>query len=144
MDYKQIITNILPSLITAFVSIIALITSYKATKNSSKQAYYNNIDNMLFTQKEKVADQLAEKASILLTKCDPNVLNTIINEIVPRQITHEENAAIRKYLLGISDEIQTYTNIIKMLTYSIFDNRTMLNMFNDVSQELDANNSACY
>ena len=81
---------------------------------------------MRFTQKEKVADQIAEKAAILLTKCDPNVLNTVINEIVPRPISHEENGKIRRYLLGIADEIQTYSNVIKMLSYSIFDSEEML------------------
>lgn len=119
MNYGKIITNILPALITALVSIIAMITSYKASKNTQKQSYNNNVDSMRFTQKEKVADQIAEKSAILLTKCDPNVLNTIINEIVPRPISHEENGNIRRYLLGIADEIQTYSNIIKMLSYSI-------------------------
>ena len=126
MDTEKILENVLPALITGFVSIIALITSYKAAKNSSKQSYNNNVDSMKFTQKEKVADQLAEKAAILLTKCDPNVLNTLINEIVPRSISHEENANIRRRFLGISDEIQTLSNIIKMLTYSIFDSEEFL------------------
>ena len=98
MNYGKIITNILPALITALVSIIAMITSYKASKNTQKQSYNNNVDSMRFTQKEKVADQIAEKSAILLTKCDPNVLNTIINEIVPRPISHEENGNIRRYL----------------------------------------------
>ena len=86
MDYGKFITNVLPTLITAFVSTIAMITSYKASKNAQKQSYDNNVDSMRFTQKEKVADQIAEKAAILLTKCDPNVLNTVINEVVPRTI----------------------------------------------------------
>ena len=98
---------------------------------------------MRFTQKEKVADQIAEKAAILLTKCDPNVLNTVINEIVPRPISHEENGKIRRYLLGIADEIQTYSNVIKMLSYSIFDSEEMLRKLEKVWNEkvYEANNT---
>lgn len=110
MDYEKIISSVLPALITAFVSTIAMITSYKAAKNAQKQSYNNNVDSMRFTQKEKVADRIAEKAAILLTKCDPNVLNTVINEIIPRPISHEENGNIRRYLLGIADED---TNLFK-------------------------------
>lgn len=143
MKIQELLFTILPALITAFVSIIALITSYKAAKNSAKQSYNNNVDSMRFTQKEKVADQISEKAAILLTKCDPNVLNSVINEIVPRNISHEENANIRKYLLGISDDIQTYSNIIKMLTYSIFDGKEMLMKLDDIGQKLDSVNYKC-
>lgn len=143
MKSQELLLTILPALITAFVSTIALITSYKATKNSTKQSYNNNVDSMRFTQKEKVADQISEKAAILLTKCDPNVLNSVINEIVPRNISHEENANIRKYLLGISDDIQTYSNIIKMLTYSIFDSEEMLMKLDSVGQKLDGVNDKC-
>ncbi len=141
--FTDVLISIIPTLITALVSIIALITSYKAAKNSAKQSYNNNVDSMKFAQKEKVADQLAEKSAILLTKCDPNVLNTVINEITPRTISHEENAIIRKYLLGISDEIQTLTNIIKMLAYSIFDNEIMLNKIGDIGKKLDEVNKQC-
>ncbi len=137
MKNQELLLNIFPTLITAFVSIIAMITSYKAAKNSTKQSYNNNVDSMRFTQKEKVADQISEKAAILLTKCDPNVLNTVINEIVPRNISHEENANIRKYLLSISDDIQTYSNIIKMLTYSIFDSDEMLRKLENIGHKLD-------
>ena len=143
MNYGKIITNILPALITALVSIIAMITSYKASKNTQKQSYNNNVDSMRFTQKEKVADQIAEKSAILLTKCDPNVLNTIINEIVPRPISHEENGNIRRYLLGIADEIQTYSNIIKMLSYSIFDSEEMLGKLEKVWNKMDAVDNKC-
>lgn len=143
MDMEKIIESILPALITGFVSIIALITSYKAAKNASIQSYNNNVDSMKFTQKEKVADQLAEKTAILLTKCDPNVLNTVINEIVPRSISHEENAHIRRKLLGISDEIQTLSNIIKMLTYSIFDSEEFLRKLEDVGNKLDIVSCKC-
>lgn len=137
MDMEKIIASVLPALITGFVSMIALITSYKAAKNASKQSYNNNVDSMRFTQKEKVADQIAEKSAVLLTKCDPNVLNTVINEIVPHSISHEENAAIRRRLLGIADEIQTLTNVIKMLTYSIFDSEEMLEKLENVGGKLD-------
>lgn len=143
MDMGKILESILPALITGFVSIIALITSYKAAKNASVQSYNNNVDSMKFTQKEKVADQLSEKIAILLTKCDPNVLNTVINEIVPRSISHEENAYIRGKLLGISDEIQTLSNIIKMLTYSIFDSEEFLRKLEDVGNKLDIVNCKC-
>lgn len=143
MDIQEILSDILPALMTAFVSTIAMITSYKATRNAATQSYNNNVDSMRFTQKEKVADQIAEKAAILLTKCDPNVLNTVINEIVPRPIDSAENGRMRKYLLGISDEIQTYSNIIKMLTYSIFDSKEMLSKFNDVGDKLDAVHDMC-
>ena len=143
MDMEKILESILPALITGFVSIIALITSYKAAKNASVQSYNNNVDSMKFTQKEKVADQLSEKMAILLTKCDPNVLNTVINEIVPRSISHEENAHIRGKLLGISDEIQTLSNIIKMLTYSIFDSEIFLRKLEDVGNKLDIVSCKC-
>lgn len=138
MNKIEIAIAFFPSLLTAFVSSIAIISSYKSSRNSSKQAYSNNVDNMRFTQKEKVADQIAEKSAILLTKCDPNVLNTIINEIVPRRISHEENRLMRTRLLGISDEVQTLSNIIKMLTYSIFDDENMLNKLDDIGGNLDA------
>lgn len=143
MNYEKIIMSVLPALITAFVSVIAMITSYKASKNTQKQSYSNNIDNMRFTQKEKVADQIADKAAILLTKCDPNVLNTVINEIMPRTISHEENGNIRRRLLGMSDEIQTYTNVIKMLSYSIFDNMETLRRFEKVWNNMDVVNKEC-
>lgn len=129
MDYGKFITNVLPTLITAFVSTIAMITSYKTSKNARKQSYDNNVDSMRFTQKEKVADRIAEKAVILLTKCDPSVLNTVINEVVPKTISHEENGNVRRYLSGIADEIQTYSNVIKMLSYSIFDSEEMLKKY---------------
>lgn len=143
MDMEKILMSVLPAIITGVVSLIALITSYKATKNASKQSYNNNVDNMRFTQKEKVADQLVEKASILLTKCDPNVLNTVINEIVPRSISHEENANVRRRLLGISDEIQTLSNIIKLLTFSIFDSEEFLRKLETAWNELDIVNDKC-
>ena len=50
MDYEKIISSVLPALITAFVSTIAMITSYKAAKNAQKQSYNNNVDSMRFTQ----------------------------------------------------------------------------------------------
>ena len=143
MNMEEILLSVLPALITGVVSMIALITSYKAAKNSSKQSYSNNIDSMKFTQKEKVADQLAEKSAVLLTRCDPNVLNTLINEIVPRSISHEENANIRRRLLGVADEIQTLSNIIKMLTYSVFDSVDFLKKLEDIGNKLDVVNKKC-
>ena len=46
---------------------------------------------------------------MLLTECNPNTLNTVINDIIPRESAHEENRVMRARLLGISDEIQTLT-----------------------------------
>lgn len=143
MDAEKILISVLPAFITGFVSMIALITSYKAAKNSTRQSYNNNVDSMKFTQKEKVADQVAEKSAILLTKCDPNVLNTVINELVPRPISHEENANVRRRLLGIADEIQTLSNIIKMLTYSVFDSEEFLRKLEDIGNKLDVVNEKC-
>lgn len=143
MDMEKIFVSVLPALITGFVSMLALITSYMAAKNTAKQSYNNNVDSMKFTQKEKVADQLTEKSAILLTKCDPNVLNTLINEIVPRSISHEENANIRNKLLGVADEIQTLSNIIKMLTYSVFDSEEFLRKLENIGNKLDVVNEKC-
>lgn len=143
MDNQNLFLNMLPTLITAFVSIIAMVVSYMSTRKSTKQSYNNNIYSMRFAQKEKVADQIAEKAAILLTKCDPSVLNTVINELVPRQISHEENANIRRYLLGIADEIQTYSNVIKMLSHSILDSKEMLSKLEKVWTEMDTTNQIC-
>lgn len=143
MGYGEIITNVLPTLITAFVSTIAMITSFIVSKNAQKQSYNNNVDSMRFAQKEKVADQIAEKAAILLSKCNPNVLNTVINEFIPRPISHEENGKIRRYLLGRADEIQTYSNVIKMLSYSIFDSEEMLKKLQKVWEEMDAVDKKC-
>lgn len=122
MDYNELLKGILPSMITAFVSIIALTINYKSSKNNIK---HNNVitdKNMNFTQKEKVADELIDKSSRLMTLCDPNVLNTIINDLVPKIISHDENARIRKKLLSYGDEIQTLTHIIKLNHYSISNN----------------------
>lgn len=139
----NIIQTILPSCITATVSILAIIVSYISSRHSLKMSINNNIYNMHFSQKEKVADQISEKAAVLLTKCNPNTLNTLINDIVPREISHEENRVIRAHLLGISDEIQTLSHIIKMLTYSIFDTEEMLYKFEDLSKKIDDVESMC-
>lgn len=143
MDIQTVFLDVLPSLITGFVSVLALITSYKSAENASRLSYSNNIDNMRFAQKEKVADQLAEKAAALLTKSDPNVLNTVINEIVPRQITHEENARIRRNLLKLADEIQTLSNVIKMLAYSVLDSQEFLDKIEDIGNKLDIVSENC-
>lgn len=139
----NILQVILPSTITATVSIVAIIVSYISSNNSLKNSYENNINNMRFSQKEKVVDQISEKVAALLTKCNPNTLNTLINDIVPREISHEDNRVIRTRLLGISDEIQTLSNTIKMLTYSIFDDKDMLSKFEDLSNKLDDVESRC-
>lgn len=132
----ELIKGILPSVITAVVSILALVINYKSTRYSIKQNSIINSKNMNFTQKEKLADQIVEKSSLLLTNCDPNRLNTIINGIVPKPISHEENATIRKQLLTISDDIQTLANIIKLLNYSIIS-QDNIKSFERLSNTLD-------
>lgn len=139
----ELIKTILPSIITATVSILAIIISYMSSRHSLKSSYTNSVNNMRFSQKEKVADQVSEKAAMLLTKCNPNTLNTVINDIVPREISHEENRVIRARLLGISDEIQTLSHIIKLLTYSIFDTEEMLSKFADLANKLDNVETQC-
>lgn len=66
----ELLKAIVPSAITAVVAIIALITSAYSSHKATKTSYSNNIDNMRFTQKEKISDQIIEKSSILLTKVD--------------------------------------------------------------------------
>lgn len=140
---SDIILSILPSVITAAVSILAIIFSYNSSNRTLIMSQSNNIDNMRFSQKDKVADKISEKSAELLSKCNPNTLNTLINNFVPNKITHEENRAIRNHLLGISDEIQTLCNVIKMLTYSILDTEEMLRKFKDLSNKLDDVESLC-
>lgn len=117
----ELLKAIIPSIITAVVAIIALITSAYSSHKATKTSYSNNIDNMRFTQKEKISDQIIEKSSVLLTKSDPNYLNTIINEITPREITVTEFTNIQKQLLSIIDEVQTLSTNIKLLSYAIKD-----------------------
>jgi len=92
----ELLKAIIPSVITAVVAIIALITSALSSHKATKATYNNNINNMRFTQKEKISDQIIEKASILLTKSDPNYLNTIINGITPMEISDSEFTSIQK------------------------------------------------
>lgn len=120
----ELLKAIIPSVITATVAIIALITSAYSSKKATKTSYSNNIDNMRFTQKEKISDQIIEKASLLITKADPNYLNTVINEIVPKEITDTEFTNIQTRLLSITDDIQTLSTNIKMLSYSIRESET--------------------
>lgn len=140
---NNVLISILPSVITATISALAIIVSYKSSKRTLIMSKSNNIDTMRFSQKDKVADQIAEKSAELLSKCNPNTLNTLINDIVPNRITHEENRVIRKRLLGVSDEIQTLCNVIKMLTYSIFDTEEMLRKFENMANKLDDVESLC-
>ena len=46
-------------------------------------------------------------------------------------------------MLGIADEIQTYSNVIKMLSYSIFDSEEMLRKLEKVWNEMDAVDNKC-
>lgn len=117
----ELLKAIIPSAITAVVAIIALVTSAYSSHKATKTSYNNNVDNMRFTQKEKISDQIIEKASILLTKSDPNYLNTIINGITPMEISDSEFTSVQKQLLSITDEIQTLSINIKLLSYTIRD-----------------------
>ncbi len=117
----ELLKTIIPPVITAVVTIIALITSAYSSYKATKTSYSNNIDNMRFTQKEKISDQIIEKSSILLTKSDPNYLNTIINGITPIKISDSEFTGIQNQLLSITDEIQTLSINIKLLSYTIRD-----------------------
>lgn len=138
MNYIEFFKVILPSAITAFVSIIALIINYKSSKNNIKHNNDITYKNMNFTQKEKVADELIEKSSRLMTLCDPNALNTIINDLVLESISHSDNAKIRKKLLSYGDEIQTLTHIIKLNHYSIsYSSKEELKQFEIVSYVMD-------
>ncbi len=65
MDYEKIITSVLPALITAFVSTIAMITSYKASKNAQKQSYNNNVVCVLL-KKKKLQTRLLKKQQFFL------------------------------------------------------------------------------
>lgn len=132
----ELLKAIIPSAITAVVAIIALITSAYSSHKATKTSYSNNIDNMRFTQKEKISDQIIEKASVLLTKTDPNYLNTIINEITPIEISKSEFTSIQKQLLSITDEIQTLSTNIKLLTYSIKDSNSEKLIYK-IYEELD-------
>lgn len=117
----ELLKAIIPSIITAIVAIIALITSAISSKKSNKTSYDISINNMRFTQKEKISDQFIEKSSVFLTKTDPNKLNTLINTLVPRTLTESEFSQEQEKLLSITDDIQTTATIIKMLLYCIRD-----------------------
>lgn len=131
----ELLKAIIPSVITASVAIIALITSAYSSKKATETSYSNNIDNMRFTQKEKISDQIIEKASLLLTITDPNYLNTIINKITPKEITDSEFTEIQSSLLSVSDNIQTLSTNIKLLSYSVREPQTeeiIFKIFNEM------------
>lgn len=130
----ELLKAIIPSLITAAVAIIALITSAYSAKKATETSYSNNIDNMHFAQKEKISDQIIEKASALITKTDPNYLNTVINEITPKEISDLEFTSIQTRLLSITDDIQTLSTNIKMLSYSIRESETETLIFKTFSE----------
>lgn len=142
-NFYDVMISAIPAIITAVVSVVALISSYKASKNATKQTYINNVDNMLFSQREKIADQISEKAALLLRKCDPNVLNTLINEIDPKPLSNAENAAIRTRLLSVSDEIATLSNIIKMLAVSILNTEELNFVFKEAAGKMDIASEQC-
>lgn len=133
----ELLKAIIPSIITASVAIIALVTSAYSSKKATQTSYSNNIDNMRFTQKEKISDQMIEKASLLLTVTDPNYLNTIINKITPKAITDSEFTEIQNSLLSVSDNIQTLSTNIKLLSYAVKDAESM-QLIGKVYNEMDA------
>lgn len=131
----ELLKAIIPSVITASVAIIALVTSAYSSKKATQISYSNNIDNMRFTQKEKLSDQINEKTSLLLTITDPNYLNTIINKITPKEITDSEFTEIQTKLLSVPDNIQTLSTNIKLLSYSIREPQTqeiIFKIFNEM------------
>lgn len=132
----ELLKAIIPSVITAAVAMVALITSAISSRKTNQTSYKNNIENMRFTQKEKISDQIIEKAAVLFTKTDPNYLNTLINEITPVSITEQDYIAIQNRLLGLTDEIQTLSNTIKMLSFSLQDKETE-SLRNRLFEEMD-------
>ena len=62
---------------------------------------------------------------------------------MPKEISHEENRVIHSRLLGISNEIQTLSHVIKLLTYSIFDTEEMLLKFADLASKSDNVETQC-
>lgn len=90
---------------------------------------------MIFTQKEKVADQFIERSSELLAITDPLVLNTKINEYTPTIISHEEFMGVMRELMSIDNRVQTLSSIIKLHTWSIYEENTLTdvgNMFSSI------------
>lgn len=135
-DYSILywVALILPSLITGAIAIISLVTNYRSAKNSQ-------LKNMIFTQKEKVADQFIEKSSELLAISDPLVINARINEFTPTIIEHSEFMGVMQDLLSIDQEVQTLGSVIKLHTWSIYEKTTLpdiADMFSsiDVVQDL--------
>lgn len=117
----DLLKAIVPSIITATVAVIALITAAVSSKKATQMSYNNNIDNMRFVQKEKISDQFIERSSTYINKTDPNRLNTMINMLVPRVLTESEFSYEQEKLLSITDDIQTTATIIKMLLYAVLD-----------------------
>lgn len=108
------IALILPSLIAGTVSIVSLITNHRSSKVGQAK-------NMVFAQKEKVADQFIEKSSELIAITDPLVLNAKINEYTPTIITHDEFMRIMQELLSVDNRVQTLSTVIKLHTWSIYE-----------------------
>jgi len=96
---------------------------------------------MIFSQKEKVADQFIERSSELIAISDPLVLNAKINGYTPTIITHEEFMRIMQELMSIDNRVQTLNSIIKLHTWSIYEEANLThigNMFSaiDIVHEL--------
>lgn len=108
------IALILPSIIAGVVSIVSLITNYRSSKNSQ-------LKNMVFAQKEKVADQFIEKSSELIALTDPLALNAKINEFTPTLVEHSEFMVVMQSLLNIDTHVQTLGSVIKLHTWSVYE-----------------------
>lgn len=81
--------------------------------------------------------QLELAIYVLLTKSDPNYLNAIINRIAPIEISESEFTSIQRQLLSITDEIQTLSTNIKLLSYSIKDSNSEKLIYK-IYEELDS------
>lgn len=128
---------ILPSLIAGVIAIVSLVTNSRNSKT-------NQLRDMVFAQKEKVADQFVERGSELIAITDPLLLNAKINAYTPTTIPHSQFMVIMQELLSIDTNVQTLSNTIKLHTWSIYTEETLAeigDMFTsiDVVQELIRN-----
>lgn len=105
---------VLPNMIIGSITIISIIFNYRSSKVNLSQ-------NMIFTQKEKVVDNFIEKCSELIAITDPLVLNSKINEYTPTIIPHSQFMVIMQDLLSIDNKVQTLSSVIKLHTFSIYE-----------------------
>lgn len=88
---------------------------------------------MVFSQKEKVIDNFIEKSSELIAVADPLILNSKINEYTPTIIPHSQFMEIMQDLMSIDNKVQTLSSIIKLHTYSIYEE----NSFEEIAKMFD-------